>query len=290
MSSILNIAVSGLTDASKRIANATSNIVNAQSTNFQPQDVITLSNSVAGNNLGVSTTFVPAPFNPPLAPTPAPVPSLAPVATSQVDIAANLPSSAADGFTSSPVTVQVYDNLGATHDVSLTFTKTATDAWSVNVSAPGGATSGTPPVAGDYNARVPVTFNSAVNTGTLSTITSGAGYSVANAQVLVALSYPGAGTQNVKLSFGKLNAGSGLTQFADSNVTVSDLTPNGSAYSAAAAAAVTTGSTVPAAVDNGVDLASNLVAIDVASSNYGANAAVIKVAQKLEKALIDIKT
>ncbi|MDP9126977.1 MAG: flagellar biosynthesis protein FlgC [Pseudomonadota bacterium] len=71
MSIVSNIAVSGLNDASRRIANAASNIVNASSTaalpssasdpytGFTPQDVVTLSDSVGGNNLGVSTTSAP---------------------------------------------------------------------------------------------------------------------------------------------------------------------------------------------------------------------------------------
>ncbi|HEU0118071.1 MAG TPA: flagellar biosynthesis protein FlgC [Alphaproteobacteria bacterium] len=71
MSSILNIAVSGLNAASAQIANATKNIVNASSTGalpndegqnytgYTPTDVVTLSTSTAGANLGVTTTTVP---------------------------------------------------------------------------------------------------------------------------------------------------------------------------------------------------------------------------------------
>jgi flagellar basal-body rod protein FlgC len=70
MPNILSIAISGLNDAVTRVANAASNIVNASSTaplpqnsagytGFVPQDVVTLSNSVGNNNLGVSDTTVP---------------------------------------------------------------------------------------------------------------------------------------------------------------------------------------------------------------------------------------
>lgn len=38
------------------------------------------------------------------------------------------------------------------------------------------------------------------------------------------------------------------------------------------------------------DIASNLIASDIAKTDYAANAAVIKIAQKNEKTLIDIKT
>ena len=71
MSSILNISISGLNDATTRASNAASNIVNASSisvvpqnpggtlSNFTPQDVITLSDSVGNNNLGVTSELVP---------------------------------------------------------------------------------------------------------------------------------------------------------------------------------------------------------------------------------------
>jgi flagellar basal body rod protein FlgC len=70
MTSILNIAVSGLNDAVTRIANATTNIVNASSTSknpgpgqsytgFQPQDVVTISTAAGGNAEGVTSALVP---------------------------------------------------------------------------------------------------------------------------------------------------------------------------------------------------------------------------------------
>ena len=70
MSSALNIAITGLNDSVQRVANAASSIVNASSTSplpqagesytgFTPQDVVTLSDSVSGNNLGVTTTTEP---------------------------------------------------------------------------------------------------------------------------------------------------------------------------------------------------------------------------------------
>ena len=60
MSSILSIAVSGLNAAAARVANAATNIVNASSTNFTPQDIISISNSVDG----VTTETQPQPSTP----------------------------------------------------------------------------------------------------------------------------------------------------------------------------------------------------------------------------------
>jgi flagellar basal body rod protein FlgC len=48
MSGILSIAVSGLNAAAARIATAANNIVNASSTNYAPQDIVSISNSVGG--------------------------------------------------------------------------------------------------------------------------------------------------------------------------------------------------------------------------------------------------
>lgn len=70
MSSILNIAVSGLNNAVTRIANAASNIVNASSTaplpqnpgaytGFTPQDVVSISADAGGNNTGVASQLQP---------------------------------------------------------------------------------------------------------------------------------------------------------------------------------------------------------------------------------------
>jgi len=71
MSNILSIAISGLSDATLRVANAASNIVNASSTGklpaapsdsyngFQPQDVVTLSVAGGGNGLGVTSKLTP---------------------------------------------------------------------------------------------------------------------------------------------------------------------------------------------------------------------------------------
>jgi flagellar basal body rod protein FlgC len=60
MSSILNIAVSGLNAAAARVATAANNIVNASSTNFTPQDIVSISNSAGG----VSTKAVARPTTP----------------------------------------------------------------------------------------------------------------------------------------------------------------------------------------------------------------------------------
>ncbi len=56
------------------------------------------------------------------------------VPTSQVDIGANLPASAAVASTST-TNVQIFDSLGVSHDVTLTWTKTGTNAWTLTANA-----------------------------------------------------------------------------------------------------------------------------------------------------------
>lgn len=64
---------------------------------------------------------------------------LPPQATQNLSVTANLDANAAvgssDGTLSAPI--QVIDSLGNTHDLTVTFTKTASNAWSYNVTIPG---------------------------------------------------------------------------------------------------------------------------------------------------------
>ncbi|NTU76460.1 MAG: flagellar biosynthesis protein FlgC [Alphaproteobacteria bacterium] len=71
MSGVFQTALSGMTDSVARLGNTIKNLVNASSTGrlptssdatttaYQPTDVVTLSNSVGDNNLGVSSIVVP---------------------------------------------------------------------------------------------------------------------------------------------------------------------------------------------------------------------------------------
>ena len=171
-----------------------------------------------------------------------------PVATSTVTYAANLPASVTSGqYTSTPSTLQVYDALGSTHDMSLTWSKTNTNVWQATVStANGGGTTS------NYKAVFNVTFNSSAPTGTIASMTgvsSGFYDSTTGALVtdlgapatststagksadvtLSGLSFPGAGTQSIDLNLGTYGAATGVTQYANSasSVSVSSFQQNG---------------------------------------------------------------
>lgn len=58
------------------------------------------------------------------------------VATTQFSISANLNAGAAVGDAGSPSTFNVYDSLGASHTLSVAYTKTATNTWEYTVTVP----------------------------------------------------------------------------------------------------------------------------------------------------------
>ena len=148
-----------------------------------------------------------------------------PVASTTVDYAANLPSNAAVNFTSSVSTVAIYDTLGNTHDMTYTWVKTATNDWSLNVKVKDGLGTGS-----DYTATVPFVFSNGTpyTAGTVSSISAGTGYSVtapttsgSTAGISLSLSFAGTSAQTVALDFGTYGGSSGVTQFSDSNTSVS---------------------------------------------------------------------
>jgi flagellar hook protein FlgE len=115
--------------------------------------------------------------------------------------------------------------------------------WSLQVSVPGG--NGVDPYTKepiDYTATIPVTFNSTTSgttaAGTLESITAYDGtndsYSSTTtgaAQITLPLDFAGSGavgTQNIVLNLGDFNSSSnGVTQFADTTVSVSTFSQNG---------------------------------------------------------------
>jgi len=163
-----------------------------------------------------------------------------PVGTTTVDYAANLPSSESINFVSSPSTIQVYDSLGGAHDMTLTWTKTATSEWTVHVTIPDSISDGAvPPVYSDYDADIPFVFNDTTNAGTIDSITtSGAvpplwtvvdnSAAVENkAEVSMDFSFAGAGDQTITIDFGTYDKSKGVTQFDDTTVSVSTFDQNG---------------------------------------------------------------
>jgi flagellar hook protein FlgE len=169
----------------------------------------------------------------------------APVATSNVNIAANLPATPPTGTTSYSTNEQVYDATGTAHDVTLTWAQVATDPtqpistanpavaneWNLTVSSADSSTASTGPIL--------MTFGdgTATNAGTLTAMTDNSTTPIAGtvpstqasgsaANVNVALNF-GSGAQSISLNLGTFDSSTGLTQYAGSSYQVSTQTQDG---------------------------------------------------------------
>jgi len=181
-----------------------------------------------------------------------------PVATTETTYAANLPSSSSTGFTSVPSTVNVYDALGNTHTMSFTWKKTGTDAWDLNVDIAGGDGVNSSGKVVDYTATIPFTFNNTTAAGTPESITSGSQYTVIDnsattdeAQVNIGLSFAGASAQTMSINFGNFNQATGLTQYADTAVSVTSFEQNGLAKGSYSSLSIGTSGVVTVNYNNG---------------------------------------
>ena len=142
-----------------------------------------------------------------------------PVATSRMSTLTNLDASAAVGDTYA-APVEIYDSLGIPHVATVTYTKTAANAWSYSVTVPGaevtGGTAGTP---------------SQVATGTIGFSTSGLLTSVNGGAVSdVAITTPtwtnGAAASTINWDIVNTNGVSSLTGYGAPSATAS-VTQNG---------------------------------------------------------------
>jgi flagellar hook protein FlgE len=126
--------------------------------------------------------------------------TLAAKQTGSMNIQANLDASAAVG-TIVPAPVTLYDSLGAAHQATVTFTKTAANTWSYNIALPAGEATG-----------------SAGTTGTLTF--DGSGNLTSPTGTIGGISFTGLSDGASNMSFGwNLNgaAGSSMTQTASSS-------------------------------------------------------------------------
>ncbi|GGF21493.1 flagellar hook protein FlgE [Aliidongia dinghuensis] len=169
-----------------------------------------------------------------------------PVATTKVTLNANLPSSypvvGATNYTSpAPVSEQLYDAFGNTHQASIQFDHTATNTWTASITLAGA----TNPAAtftlkfGDGTTTYPTSSGGTYTpaAGTLASITEttvpAQATSVAQAATTgtaATFTIPyaiGAATQPLTFNFGQFGVDTGLTQFADSQVNVSSIVQDG---------------------------------------------------------------
>jgi flagellar hook protein FlgE len=155
--------------------------------------------------------------------------SYSPVPTSEVKLSANLPATS-DPATPITSQVQVYDALGQTHPLQLSWTPvTGTpNAWQVAISQPGVAAP-----LGVAGVNFGTAGNPAAPQGTIGGITAvsggvtGSTFASGSAATLNLSANFGSGPQAIALNLGTFGQANGLTQFAGSSYSLKSLTQDG---------------------------------------------------------------
>lgn len=168
-----------------------------------------------------------------------------PKATSTMGIDANLPSDAetGDSFTSD---VEVFDSLGNSHSITLTWTKTGENAWSLDADDPTLSSNSSSTTGTVGGVPVTVTFN---EDGTP------ASFSPTTPTLTVGGWTTGAADTSITLDLGTVGGNDGLTQHAseesEPSVSVESTTQNGHAPGTLTGTTIDSDGTVRAVFDNG---------------------------------------
>ena len=172
-----------------------------------------------------------------------------PVSTSQVSLSANLPTTAAAG---TPISsqVDVYDSLGNSHTVTLNWTQTAANNWTVTLTSPDTlpTTIGSAAVQFGTNGVPAGTIGSF---GAVSGSVTAAAYAAnAPANLTIATNF-GSGAQSFSLNMGNFGQANGVTQFAGSTYSLRNITQNGVPPGSFTGITMTTAGDVVANYNNG---------------------------------------
>ena len=148
-----------------------------------------------------------------------------PVATSDVSLSANLPTTATAG-TSVSSQADVYDQLGNSHAVTLTWTQNSANDWTVSLSS----ADASPTTIGSAEVKFGTSGAAAGTIGAFGTVSGGvtaaAGSAGAPANLTIATNF-GAGAQSFTLNLGHFGQADGVTQFAAGTYSLRNITQNG---------------------------------------------------------------
>lgn len=178
--------------------------------------------------------------------------SFSPVPTTSVTLQANLPATPSS---TTPVSSQVniYDATGTEHVVNLAWSQTATNTWTVAISAPDATT----PALGGAQVTFGPTSGNTVPAGTVGSLTNSTGtvtstsYSSGGTAALNFTADFGNGPQTVALQLGTFGQSNGLTQYAGTAYSLSGLTQNGVPPGAFNSVSLAANGNVVANYDNG---------------------------------------
>jgi flagellar hook protein FlgE len=177
-----------------------------------------------------------------------------PIPTSSVTLSANLPATPAS---TDPVSAQisVYDALGNDHVVTLNWTRTAANDWTVQVNVPNDIVS-----ANRGTARVafgPTVSGNPVPQGTVGlignptgSVTAGA-YTADEPATLTFNANFGSGVQTITLNLGTFGQSGGVTQYAGTDFTLRGISQNGVPPGSFSSVAMTQAGDVQVNYDNG---------------------------------------
>ena len=161
----------------------------------------------------------------------------APVATSTVDYAANLPSNVEDANGNLPATlpvssIQIFDALGNARTLNLTWTRIGDSEWTLSVEAPDSTPSSFGPATVSFGGSLSG-VGAVMPGGTISTMESSGGLTANvptasgdNAAFNFSLNF-GSGSQDISLDLGSFGSTAGTTQFAGDTLTLNDFSQNG---------------------------------------------------------------
>ncbi len=176
-----------------------------------------------------------------------------PVPTANLSLSANLPATPTAG-TPIQSQIQVYDALGSSHTVTLNWTQTSANTWSVGVNVPDDTTAAN-------RGTATVTFGAAsgnpVPEGTVGSVATPTGSVVASAYTAgqpATLSFTtnfGSGAQTINVNLGTFGQSNGLTQFAGTQYDPRGLTQDGIRPGAYSGVSIQQNGDVVASYDNG---------------------------------------
>lgn len=162
-----------------------------------------------------------------------------PVATTSVTLSANLPATPASGTATatSPLSSQitVYDALGTAHMVTLNWTQTATNDWSVQLSY-ADPSNGSTVDAGTADVSFGSASGNSVSEGTIGNIAASTtdpgtvtttGYAAGQPATLNFSANFGSGAQTIALNLGTYGSSQGVTQYAGTTYKLEGLTQDG---------------------------------------------------------------
>jgi flagellar hook protein FlgE len=169
---------------------------------------------------------------------------------------ANLPADAASGTVLSS-SVSIYDALGTSQTVPVTWTKSTTaNEWTMTLGDPVNATSGTQTGTIGGNTTYTVTFGS---DGSLSSIKDSGGAAVTTPTITVSSWTDGATASAVEMNLGTAGKADGLTQYSSGSttaaITIKSSTANGYAYGQLTGVTIGNDGVVTANYDNGQTMA-----------------------------------